>query len=92
MGKHSTTRFSIGVSDPINRKTVKLHYFPETDSLYIDLTEKPAVDSQEISEGLVADFDKEGRVVGLDIQHAKENVALDILETVSLPNLKLNIK
>ena len=28
---------------------MKLHYYPETDSLYIDLQDRPAADSQEVA-------------------------------------------
>jgi uncharacterized protein YuzE len=66
---------------------MKLHYYPETDSLYIDLNSKPSVDSREIVSGLVADFDAEGSVVGLDIDHASQKLDLKTLETVSLPTL-----
>jgi uncharacterized protein YuzE len=48
---------------------MKTFYYPETDSLYIDLSERPGADSQEIEEGFVMDFDAEGRPVGLDIDH-----------------------
>jgi len=64
---------------------VKLHYYPETDSLYIDLNARPSADSREISDGLVVDFDSEGRVVGIDIQHASEVLDLKTLETEALP-------
>jgi uncharacterized protein YuzE len=64
---------------------MKLHYYPETDSLYIDLNSKPGVDSREIVDGLVADFDAAGNVVGLDIQHASEKLDLQTVEAVSLP-------
>lgn len=64
---------------------MKLHYDAETDSLYIDLAAKPAADSREIADGLVADFDSEGKIVGLDIQHASERLDLKTLETESLP-------
>lgn len=39
---------------------MKLAYYPETDSLYIDLSEKTSVESTEISEGIVLDYDDEG--------------------------------
>ncbi len=55
---------------------MKLHYYPETDSLYIDLSATPSSDSKEISEGLVADYDDQGRIVGLGIQHASESLDL----------------
>ena len=64
---------------------MKLHYYPETDSLYIDLNSKPSADSREIAEGLVADFDAEGNIVGLDIDDASKKLDLKTLETISLP-------
>jgi uncharacterized protein YuzE len=64
---------------------MKLHYYPDTDSLYIDLNARPSADSREITEGLVVDFDSDGRVVGIDIQHASEIMDLKTLETESLP-------
>ena len=55
---------------------MKLKYYPDTDSLYIDLSEKPSVSSQEISEGVVIDFDEKGNVVGIDIDNASKKIAL----------------
>lgn len=37
---------------------MKLNYCPETDSLYIDLTERPSVESGEISQGVMLDYDR----------------------------------
>ena len=64
---------------------MKLHYDRETDSLYIDLNARPSVDSREIQDGVVADFDAKGQIVGIDIQHASEVMDLSTLETESLP-------
>jgi uncharacterized protein YuzE len=64
---------------------MKLHYYPDTDSLYIDLNSKPSADAREIVEGLVIDFDVEGNVVGIDIDHASKHFDLSNLETESLP-------
>ncbi|MDE3178227.1 MAG: DUF2283 domain-containing protein [Acidobacteriota bacterium] len=66
---------------------MKLHYYPETDSLYIDLNSKPGTDSREISDGIVVDFDAEDHAVGIDIQHASKILDLETIETVALPNL-----
>jgi uncharacterized protein YuzE len=70
---------------------MKLHYDPNTDSLYIDLNARPGADAREIVDGLVVDFDAEGRPVGIDIQHASRNLDLSTLETQALPafNVKL---
>jgi uncharacterized protein YuzE len=64
---------------------MKLHYYKETDSLYIDLSAALSTDSKEISDGLVVDYDDAGRVVGLDIQHASERIDLSSVETEHLP-------
>jgi uncharacterized protein YuzE len=59
---------------------MKIHYGPETDSLYVDLNERPGADAQEIVDGLVVDFDDTGRPVGIDIQHASETLDLSARE------------
>ena len=64
---------------------MKFHYYPETDSLYIDLAEKASVESREVAPGVVLDFDEEGHLVGIDIDHASRVVNLSRLEAESLP-------
>ena len=64
---------------------MKLHHYPETDSLYIDLNPGPSADSREITEGLVADFDAEGNIVGIDIDQASKRLDLKTLEAIALP-------
>lgn len=64
---------------------MKLHYYWETDSLYIDLNSRPSADSRQMAEGLVIDFDAEGNVVGIDIDHASQKLDLKTLEAVALP-------
>ena len=39
---------------------MKLHYYPETDSLYVELKNTPGAEAREIVEGLVVDLDAEG--------------------------------
>ena len=64
---------------------MKLHYYPETDSLYIELTSAPGAETREIVEGLVVDFDARGNVVGFDIDHASRKLDLSKIETIALP-------
>ena len=67
---------------------MKLNYYEETDSPYIDLSPALSSDSKEISDGLVIDFDDQERVVGIDIQHASERIDLTSIESEHLPPLK----
>jgi uncharacterized protein YuzE len=64
---------------------VKLHYYPETDSLYIELKPEPGAEVREVAEGLNVDIDAAGNVVGFDIDHASTRFDLSTLETVALP-------
>jgi len=50
---------------------MKFRYFPDTDSLYIDLAERPGADSREVTPGVVLDFDAAGALVGIDIDRAR---------------------
>ena len=65
---------------------MKLNYYPETDSLYIDLSEKTSVESKEISEGIVLDYDAEGNLVGIDIDNASKKVQLKELILSRFPS------
>jgi len=65
---------------------MKLNYYPETDSLYIDLSEKPSVESKEISEGIVLDYDAAGNLVGIDIDNASKKVQLKELTLTRIPS------
>jgi uncharacterized protein YuzE len=64
---------------------MKVNYHPETDSLYIDLSEQASVESREISEGVVLDYDKAGNLVGIDIDNASTKVQLSTLVVSRLP-------
>jgi uncharacterized protein YuzE len=64
---------------------MKLSYYEETDSLYIDLSSKNSVDSQEVSEGVVLDYDAEGNIVGIDIDNASRKLDLKEVNINRLP-------
>ena len=70
---------------------MKFHYHPDTDSLYIDLSDKKSADSLEAAPGVVLDFDEEGHLVGIDIDHASQVVDLSCLEAESLPMERFSI-
>ncbi len=64
---------------------MRLNYYPDTDSLYINLSEQPSVESQEISEGILLNYDAEGRLVGIDIDNASHKVDMEKLILSQLP-------
>lgn len=66
-------------------QTMKLNYYPETDSLYIDLIDSPSVESDDVRPGTVLDFDAEGQLVGIDVQNASKHTDLTQLDIADLP-------
>lgn len=64
---------------------MKLNYYPDTDSLYIDLAERPSAESKEASPGIVLDYDAEGNLVGIDIDNASKKLELRKLVLSKLP-------
>lgn len=64
---------------------MKLNYHPDTDSLYIGLSDHSSVESREVSEGVVLDYDAAGQLVGIDIDQASRKVDLAQLVLSKLP-------
>jgi len=67
---------------------MKMRYYKETDSLYIDLSEKSSVESLEVAPGIVVDFDEKNNIVGIDIDRASQILNLSELEISSIPSKK----
>ena len=59
---------------------MKIAYYPETDSMYIDLSAKASAESKEVSPGVVTDYAANGDIVGIDIDNA--SIKLDLKELV----------
>jgi uncharacterized protein YuzE len=64
---------------------MKVHYYPDTDSLYLDLGPQPSVNSREIAEGIVLDYAADGSLTGIDIDHASQKLNLEELELHNFP-------
>lgn len=64
---------------------MKLNYYAETDSLYIDLSSKTSTESIEISEGIVVDYDGDGNITGIDIDNASRKIDLKEVILNKLP-------
>jgi uncharacterized protein YuzE len=63
---------------------MKLTYFPDTDTLYIDLADRPSTESEVLNENLIIDLDDGGRPVGITLEHYSQTVTTPAIE-VSLP-------
>jgi len=53
---------------------MKIHYDPQVDALYLRLAEATIKDSEEVSPGIVLDYDNENRVVGIEVLSVKKHL------------------
>jgi len=63
---------------------MKIKVDKENDALYLRLDENEIVDSEEVQPGVILDFDKENRVVGIEILALSTRVKPDKLNIVQL--------
>ena len=64
---------------------MKISYDQATDSLYIHLSDRASVESDEVQDGVVLDYDANGALVGIDLQHASQRLDLNNLSVSKLP-------
>ena len=64
---------------------MKISYDKATDSLYIHLADRASVDSDEVKDGVGLDFDANGALVGIDVQHASGRADINNLSVSKLP-------
>lgn len=62
-----------------------VQYYPETDMLYIKLADGISTESEEVTMGVVLDFDERNRVMGIEIEDASKFIDLSRLEVLALP-------
>ena len=64
---------------------MKLSYFKDTDTLYIELRSTTSTYSNELQEGVVLDYDSEDKITGIEIENASSTIDLSKLDLMSLP-------
>ena len=69
---------------------MKFKYLPETDSLFIILSDNKSIESIEITDRVVADLDKDGKLIGIEFYLLKDNINLEQLQFEELPFTNIN--
>jgi uncharacterized protein YuzE len=59
--------------------SIRLHYDPASDAAYIRFSDEVIIESEEVSPGLVIDFDAQGRLVALEVLQAGRRLPKDAL-------------
>jgi uncharacterized protein YuzE len=64
---------------------MKIQHFKDTDTIYIQFTNNPVVDTSELNENTLLDLDKDGGLVAITIEHASEQAILPYFAYEQLP-------
>lgn len=62
---------------------MRFHYDQKEDALYIRFIEKPYQESEEVREGIIFDYDKNGKIIGIELLEASKKLS---------PQFKLALK
>ncbi len=71
---------------------MKITYFPQDDIIYIDLSNRDSVESEEIAPGVVVDFAEDGTPVGIEISNASKIAGFPDIEIANFPISELTIR
>lgn len=55
---------------------MKIRYFPDTDTLYVELTQREVVETRDLNENTIIDLDADGNLVAITLEHAGDLVNL----------------
>jgi uncharacterized protein YuzE len=64
---------------------MKLSYFKDTDTLYIELRSTASSYSSELQDGVLLDYDSEDKITGIEIENASRTIDLSTMDLNSLP-------
>jgi uncharacterized protein YuzE len=62
-------------SPAMTRKTMRMRVDHAADAIYLNLTDRPIKESEEVADGIVVDYDDEGRIVGIETLDASKRTA-----------------
>jgi uncharacterized protein YuzE len=56
---------------------LNIKYFQDTDTLLVAFTGNDVVETRDLSEKVLLDLDKDGNIVNMTIEHAREKANID---------------
>ncbi len=65
---------------------MKIRYFTDTDTAFIEFSNELIEETKELSENLYIDLDKHGNIVSMTIEHAKINANIKELSYMQVEN------
>jgi len=64
---------------------MKIKYFADTDTLYIEFREAAIHESKDLDENTILDLDREGNICAITIEHARERTQIPLFSFEQVP-------
>ncbi len=64
---------------------MKIKYFQETDSLYIEFFDAQIDDTRDLDENTLLDLDRDGRLCAITIEHASDRMTIPSFSFEQIP-------
>ncbi|HFQ93919.1 MAG TPA: DUF2283 domain-containing protein [Anaerolineae bacterium] len=55
---------------------MKIRYFSDTDTVYLEMSDKPVAETVDLNENTILDLDAEGNLVAITLEHARESAGI----------------
>ena len=55
---------------------MKIRYYAETDTLYIEFRDRPVAETRDLDENTVLDVDAEGNICAITVEHASKRAGI----------------
>ena len=68
---------------------MKLQYFSDTDTLAISLSDNPSTTTNAVTDDVILDFDENGKVVGITVDHYSQNVESTMVQFIDMPDFEV---
>jgi uncharacterized protein YuzE len=59
--------------------TPKFEYDPEADAAYLRFSSESILESEEVSDGIILDYDSDGHIVGMEVLNARHHLPPAVL-------------
>ncbi|OHB61181.1 MAG: hypothetical protein A2167_04970 [Planctomycetes bacterium RBG_13_46_10] len=64
---------------------MNIKYFRDTDTLLLTFTDNNVVETRDLSENVLLDFDENGNIVSITIEHARQQANIDNFSFQQMP-------
>lgn len=70
---------------------MRFHYDKKNDSLYIRFNEKRYFESDELKEGIVFDYDRNGKIIGIEVLEASKKFPKEFYSLLSKRSIPFSL-